>query len=349
MIPRCTVGKGITGAVRYVLGEGRDPHTGELKRIPSCARSRVAWIGGIGFGFEIKSDEDVELARRVMEWGAQFQESRTRRCEKDCVHLSLSWQPGDQPMHEQMAEAAQQALTSIGMANARALFAVHSDEPHAHIHIVASKINPATGRAYDLKENYVKLSRWAEAYERMHDGRVLCRNRVKVNRSRLAAGRHAREYSRRRRQPPVKAFQPPPRQEAIALSVPKKRKRRRARKLRERFKSAVAALFVRTENPRSPRKERKKGKSRNRGKTGKGKSGRRKRSGQFSSMARRLFARPPPRKTRGKPPLLKRGRRRSWLLALWRRLASWFSRLFRPAPTRTVYRRRVRDRRPREH
>ena len=31
MIPRINIGKGVTGAVRYVLGQGRDPKTGELK------------------------------------------------------------------------------------------------------------------------------------------------------------------------------------------------------------------------------------------------------------------------------------------------------------------------------
>jgi hypothetical protein len=29
MIVRCVVGRGVTGAVRYILGEGRDAETGE--------------------------------------------------------------------------------------------------------------------------------------------------------------------------------------------------------------------------------------------------------------------------------------------------------------------------------
>ena len=37
------------------------------------------------------------------------------------------------------------------MENAKALFVIHNDEAYAHLHIVASKINPATGRAFDLK------------------------------------------------------------------------------------------------------------------------------------------------------------------------------------------------------
>ena len=170
MIPRCAVGKGITGAVRYVLGEGRDPETGAPRLLPADGNSRVTWVGGTGFGFEIGTREDADLARRVMEFDAQNQTSRTRPCEKDCVHLSLGWRPGELPTVEQMAAAARDALKAMGMENARALFAVHGDEAYAHIHIVASKIDPATGRAYDLKQNYLKLSKWAEQYERDHCG-----------------------------------------------------------------------------------------------------------------------------------------------------------------------------------
>ena len=39
MNPRLNVGKGVTGAVRYVLGEGRDPKTGELKDRPEDGSS----------------------------------------------------------------------------------------------------------------------------------------------------------------------------------------------------------------------------------------------------------------------------------------------------------------------
>ncbi len=185
MIPRCTVGTGITGAARYVLSEGRDPETGKRRRPLADGHSRVAWIGGTGFGFDIESREDADLARRIMEFDALNQASRTRQCEKDCVHLSLGWRPGETPTREEMEAAAREALTAMGMENAKALFVIHNDEAYAHLHIVASKINPETGRAYDLKENYLKLSRWAEAYEREHGG-VICSRREEANELREA-------------------------------------------------------------------------------------------------------------------------------------------------------------------
>lgn len=189
MIPRCKIGRGVSGAVRYALGEGKDPATGRPRSEPKNDQSRVAWIGGTGFGFPIDSPARAELARRVMEFAAQNQTSTTKQCEKDCVHLSLGWRPGEQPTRAQMEEAAHQALKSLGMANACALFVAHNDEHYSHVHVVASKINPDTGRAYDMKGNYLKLSKWAESYERDFSGGIVCTRRVESNQLREAIER----------------------------------------------------------------------------------------------------------------------------------------------------------------
>ena len=134
------------------------------------AKSRVDWISGQGFGFAINSREDADLARRVMEFDALNATSKTRRCEQDCVHISLSWRPGEKPSQKEMEAAAQTALKSLGMGNAKALFVAHNDEDYSHVHIVASKINPDTGHAYDLERSKIKLSDWALGYEREHGG-----------------------------------------------------------------------------------------------------------------------------------------------------------------------------------
>jgi Ti-type conjugative transfer relaxase TraA len=185
MIPRCVIGRGVTGAVNYVLGEGRDPETGELAELAPNQKSRVDWISGTGFGFPIESKEDADLARRIMEFDAINQSSRTRQCEKDCVHIAIGWRPGQNPTRAEMEEAAMGALKSLGMENAKAIFAAHGDESYAHLHIVASKINPATGRAYDLRGNYIALSKWAQEYEQAHGG-VICVRRADANRLRDA-------------------------------------------------------------------------------------------------------------------------------------------------------------------
>ena len=45
-----------------------------------------------------------------------------------------------------MTEAAQGFLKAVGMEKAQAVFIAHNDTDQAHIHIVASRIDPETGR-----------------------------------------------------------------------------------------------------------------------------------------------------------------------------------------------------------
>jgi hypothetical protein len=148
---RIQTGKGITGALRYVQGEGRDPKTGKLIELAAGAEGRAELIGGHGFGFEVTDEARAELARKMMEHLAQNQASRTRKCVQDCVTIELSWARGETPGREEVIEASRSALAAQGMGNAMALFYSHSDEDFFHVHIVASKINPDTRRAYDLR------------------------------------------------------------------------------------------------------------------------------------------------------------------------------------------------------
>ena len=101
------------------------------------------------------------------------------------MHLTLAWRVGEAPSREEMEQAARSALKAIGMENAKAIWASHRDEQHAHLHIVASKLDPDTGRAYNLKSDYLKLSKWALQYERDHGG-IVCLRREGANELRNA-------------------------------------------------------------------------------------------------------------------------------------------------------------------
>lgn len=158
MKPRINTGKSITGLLRYVKGQGRDPKTGQFRKLEPGEESRAQLLGGTGFGFAIENAADAELARKMMEYAALNQGSKTRKCEQDCVHLTLSWERGEKPTDEQKMEAARSALAAQGMGNAMALVYSHNDEDYDHVHVIASKINPATGRAYDLAGSWRKAS-----------------------------------------------------------------------------------------------------------------------------------------------------------------------------------------------
>lgn len=185
MIAVGKVGAGLTGCMRYVLSEGRDPKTNAYH--PAAANddaSRVAWISGQGLGdWKPSSRDDAETMRQIMEHMA-LNQSTKRKCEKDCLHLILSWRVGENPSRAEMEQAAREALAAIGMEKARAVFVAHRDTDHAHLHIVASRIDPETGRTFSDSFTKLKWQRWAHDWELRH-GLVQCPKREK--RSQLQA------------------------------------------------------------------------------------------------------------------------------------------------------------------
>ncbi|MBF0563250.1 MAG: relaxase/mobilization nuclease domain-containing protein, partial [Alphaproteobacteria bacterium] len=145
----------------------------------------MAWMSAQGFGdWKPESRDDVETMRKVMEHAALHQNSKTRKCEKDCLHLILSWRTGETPSRAEMEQAAGEALGVLGMGKARAIFVAHDDKDHAHLHIVASRINPETGMVFRDSFSKLKWQKWAHEWELRH-GLIQCPARDK--RSQLEA------------------------------------------------------------------------------------------------------------------------------------------------------------------
>ena len=104
----------------------------------------------------------------MMEFDALNQRGQ---CRQDCVHLMLAWRPGEKPRRASIWRNRSTArLPLSAWRTPRRFISRTADEDYRHIHVVASKINPETGYAYDLKGNYLQLSTWAEQYEREHGG-----------------------------------------------------------------------------------------------------------------------------------------------------------------------------------
>ena len=152
------------------MGQGNDPETGERLELVPGETSRATILGGQNFGFEIESAADLELARRMMEWNGlpENQAGKTRKLENDCLHASLSWGDGQKPDRAEMIEAGQSFLKAIGLEKAQAVFIAHDDTDHAHIHVVASRIDPETGRSLRMDYDKIEGQKWALKWEKEH-------------------------------------------------------------------------------------------------------------------------------------------------------------------------------------
>ncbi len=174
MVPHVTKGGGsFKGAAAYYL------HDKE-----AVAADRVAWTETVNL-----ITSDPEKATRVMAATAMAQndlkldagiKATGRSLEKPVYAYSLSWHPDERPSKADMVEAARESLKVLGVEDRQALIVCHNDEPHAHVHMIVNRVSMEDGRAANMRGDHLKLSRWAESWEKQH-GKIWCEERVHSN------------------------------------------------------------------------------------------------------------------------------------------------------------------------
>jgi hypothetical protein len=196
-------GRSFKGAAAYYLHDKRQP--GETERFTS---ERVAWTHVLNL-----PTEDAERAWRMMVHTAQSQgelkaasggKKTGNKLKTPVLAYSLSWNPEERPTNEDQLEAARETLKVLGLEGHQAVIVSHNDTPHPHIHVLVNRVHPETGLAAPLSRSKLKLSQWAEAYQKER-GQDYCPQRV-INNARRKQGEFVRSprvprnvYERNRR------------------------------------------------------------------------------------------------------------------------------------------------------
>ena len=80
-----------------------------------------------------------------------------------------------------------ESLKALGLERHQALIVSHRDG-QPHVHVIANRVDPESGKAAGLSRSKLKLSKWAEGYER-EQGKIRCPERERNNRRREARER----------------------------------------------------------------------------------------------------------------------------------------------------------------
>ena len=191
MVPALTEGgRSFKGAALYYLHDKR--RAGEAERLTT---ERVAWSEAVNL-----PTNDPEKAWRMMATTAMKADelkaaagikATGRKLTKPVLSYSLSWHPSEKPTKAEQIEAARETLKLLGLAEHQALIVAHTDEPHAHVHVIVNRVHPAEGKAATLSKSKLILSEWAQAYEQRR-GKILCPKRAENNAKRQQ-GEHVRD------------------------------------------------------------------------------------------------------------------------------------------------------------
>ena len=172
MVPKIHAkGSSFKGAALYLLHEKDRADSAE----------RVAWTDVRNL-----TVDDPDVAWKLMVATAKDQDrlkaeagvkATGRKSSKHVLHISLAWHPDQSPDRDAMAKAADQALKAIGASDRQALIVAHNDEAHPHVHLLINRVSPLDGKLLSSSNDRLKLSKWAEGYER-EGGQIYCEDRV---------------------------------------------------------------------------------------------------------------------------------------------------------------------------
>ena len=165
-----STGRGIRGLVRYVLADKASAGSDEY---PTTSE-RVLWADTLGL-----PGIDPEVMVRIMQGVTADQKlikqragtsNRGRKLRDPYVHLSMNYGPGPRPSREQVMADSRSMVAAIGMGERYYFIVVGHDDPHNSYHVIGCRIDPETGKAAKLAHSGLKLSTWAEQWEREHGG-----------------------------------------------------------------------------------------------------------------------------------------------------------------------------------
>lgn len=193
MVPKIHAnGTSFKGAAAYLLHDKGKARTAE----------RVAWTEVRGL-----ASDDPQTAWRIMAATAMDRDrlkreagvrNTGRKSDDTVLHYTLNWHRDEAGTltREEMMRAANASLRALGAEDRQALIVCHRDG-QPHLHIIVNRVSPTDGRMLSSSKQRLKLSKWAQAYEKER-GHIWCENRVLNNdaRARGEFTRAAKEMPR---------------------------------------------------------------------------------------------------------------------------------------------------------
>lgn len=137
MVGKVSTGSSFSGLAQYLTkDDGPDG--------PRVAWTEPRWMIGT----------DPQEVAREMEAATLVGDSRL---EKPVYHVSISFSEADQPTREQMQQAADRVLGELGLSEHQALLVAHEDKGHPHLHVMANRVHPDTGKAAAVSFDYRRV------------------------------------------------------------------------------------------------------------------------------------------------------------------------------------------------
>ena len=184
-------GRSFGGVADYCLHDPRMPgeahHPESAERVEWTETRNLATSEGERAGRIMAATAEASPELKRLAGGA----ATGRKLEKPVCHYSLNWAKDEKPDRQEMRRAAQESLKALGMERRQALLVVSHRDGQPHVHVIANRVDPESGLAAGLSRSKLKLSKWAEGYER-EQGKIRCPAR-EMNNARRGQGKRVQD------------------------------------------------------------------------------------------------------------------------------------------------------------
>lgn len=84
---------------------------------------------------------------------------------KPYYHLVLSWHELEQPTDDQMVEAADHMIRSLGLEDHQIVIGTHHDTKRRHIHLVCNTVHPVSGKVWSKSNDHLRIEKTCREIE----------------------------------------------------------------------------------------------------------------------------------------------------------------------------------------
>lgn len=155
MIGKPIYGNGFRGALTYLkLGTKETAH------------ERVEWTSTRNLP-GLDPEKDYREIGRTMRATA----NKSSRTKKPVLHLPISWSKSDAEKlnRENMEEMTNQVIKDLGLEKHEIVIYSHNDATHKHVHILANRIHPETGKAWSTSQDYQRINKSLSRLEKEYE------------------------------------------------------------------------------------------------------------------------------------------------------------------------------------
>ncbi|MCC5942441.1 MAG: relaxase/mobilization nuclease domain-containing protein [Balneolaceae bacterium] len=163
MIAKTGTGKGFSGLMEYLID-----------------RKKFEWM-------ETRNVTSIQPDTIAREMQIYSMESRAK---KPVYHVTISWDPADEPTKKEMVEVGEGFLKHMGLDSHQAVMVSHSDGNHPHMHLIINRVHPESGKAWESFD-YQGLGRDRKIVKREYEKiEEFLRNTEKEKGWRFVPGKH---------------------------------------------------------------------------------------------------------------------------------------------------------------